>query len=69
MADDRAAALVELLSQPDHADLPMRGHRLTCPGDPEAQEWWLRHLPSMHAQIVRQDRQDYSACWVRRAAG
>ncbi len=64
---ESAAAIMALLAQPDPADLLPRRYRLTCAGDPEAQEWWLRRLPSMHAQIVRQDRQDYSSV-VRRAA-
>jgi hypothetical protein len=33
-ADDRAAALMELVSRPDPSDLPRRGSWLVNPGDP-----------------------------------
>lgn len=37
MTDDRLDALCALLAQPDPADLPSRGHRVTAPADPAAQ--------------------------------
>ncbi len=50
-----------LLEQPDPADLQHRGHQLTQAGDPKRQRRWLRRLPNMHTQIMRQDRHDASA--------
>ncbi len=61
MTAESRAAIIELLKQADPPELRHRGHQLTQTGDPKRQRRWLRRLPNMHTQILRQDRHDASA--------
>lgn len=73
MLTPRQAAFVELLSQPDPADLRSekagRGHLVTCPGDPRRRELIAKQLATAFLQhhFLAKDAPPYLGPARRRA--
>lgn len=58
---DRLDAFVQLLAQPDPSDLPARGHRWTCTGDPIRQRAVLEQIVRTFLAAHREQIQPVSA--------